>query len=39
MIELAQLRWLGNFVKMGDERYHKIAWKAKKMGKRPNGRH
>jgi hypothetical protein len=38
MIELAQLMWLGNAVKMGDERYPKIAWKTGKMGKRPNGR-
>jgi hypothetical protein len=38
MIELAQKRWLGNVVKLGDERYAIIAWKAIKMGKGRKGR-
>ena len=38
MIELAQCRWFGYVVRMGDERYPKMAWQATVQGKRPKGR-
>jgi len=36
--ELAELRWFGSIVRIGDERYPKIAWQARTEGKRPKGR-
>jgi hypothetical protein len=33
MTKSAQLRWIGNVVRIGDERYPEIAWKARKNGK------
>jgi hypothetical protein len=38
MIRLAQVRWFGHVVGMGDERYHKMVWQARIQGKRPKGR-
>jgi hypothetical protein len=38
MIELAQYGWFGYIVRMGDERYPKMAWQATMQGKRPKGR-
>jgi hypothetical protein len=41
MIKLAQLRWFGHVVRMGEERYPKMAWQARTQGthgKRPKGR-
>ena len=35
MAELAQLRWSGYVVRMGDKRYHKMAWQFRTHGKRP----
>jgi hypothetical protein len=35
MIELAQYRWFGYVVRIGDERYPKMAWQATMQGKRP----
>ena len=35
MAELAQLRWSGYVVRMGDERYNKMAWQFRTHGKRP----
>ena len=34
MIELAQFRLFGYFVRMGEERYPKIAWQARMQGER-----
>jgi hypothetical protein len=39
MIELTQLRWFGRVIRMGDERYPKMAWQARTQRKRPKGRH
>jgi len=38
MTELAELRWFGYIVRMGDERYTRMAWQAEMQGKRPKGR-
>jgi hypothetical protein len=38
IIELAQLRWFGHVVRIGDLRYTKMAWQARIQGKRPKGR-
>jgi len=35
MAELAQLKWYRYVVRMGDERYHKMAWQDRTHGKRP----
>jgi hypothetical protein len=35
--ELAELRWFGNIVRMGEERYPKMAWQARTQGKSPKG--
>ena len=32
IIELAQFRWFGHTVRMGDERYPKMAWQARTQG-------
>jgi hypothetical protein len=38
MIELAQKRWFGYVIRMGDEIYPKMAWQATMKGKRPKRR-
>jgi hypothetical protein len=38
MIELTQLRWFGSIVRMGDERFLKMAWQARTQRLRPKGR-
>jgi hypothetical protein len=35
MIELAQFGWFRYVVRMGDERYPKMAWQARMQGKDP----
>jgi len=39
MIELAQLSLFGFIVRIRDERYARIAWQARILGRRPKGRH
>jgi len=38
MIELAQYRWFGYVIRMGDKSYPKMAWQATVQGKRPKRR-
>lgn len=38
MIELAQLRWFGQVVRMGNERYTKMPWQARTQRKRTKRR-
>jgi hypothetical protein len=38
MIGLAQLRWFGHAVRMGEEKCHKMAWQARTQEKIPKGR-
>jgi hypothetical protein len=35
MIELAQFKWFGYVIRMGDDRYPKMAWQAQMQGKDP----
>jgi len=32
--ELAQLKWFGHVVKMGDEKYSRMSWNTRTQGKR-----
>jgi hypothetical protein len=38
MRELAELRWFCNIVRMEEEKYPKMAWQARILGKGPRGR-